>query len=275
MKLSHNIIPFVLCIIMTTVIAGIYLYERNESIRDIKVYETVTASQEKQLREIEKRKEELAALLEQARENYNLAVETYLPGIAFFGDSLVSDTNNGGMDFRSTVSALIMSKYCSAATAYIDTSVNVNYESVVSFFPIIFMGDNRTDLNDTKALLDRQSMYIGDHDRYIVVGPTRGTKAEMENFEKAMTETYGDRFINLREYMSTDGLPSLELEITNEDRAAMEQGRIPPSLLRSDGLHLNDNGTRLLSYLTVDRMEELGYFDEIFAAKQIYEEEGK
>ena len=98
----------------------------------------------------------------------------------------------------------------------------------------------------------------------------------MSYLEYALSGAYGDHFINIREYMSSaepgEGLSSLELEITPEDRTAMTQGRIPPSLLKSDGVHLNDNGTRLLSYLTYARMEELGYFDEILSAKQIYEE---
>ena len=40
--------------------------------------------------------------------------------------------------------------------------------------------------------------------------------------------------------------------------------------LNSLRIHLNDNGTRLLSYLTFERMTDLGYFDEIIAAKQLY-----
>lgn len=272
MKFRRNIVAIVLCLVMTAAIAGIYLYERNRSIYNMKVYERVIPAQEELIREQERQKAELVALMEQARENYNAAAQAYLPGIAFFGDSLVGDTNGDGMDFRSTVSSLVRSNVCNAATAYINTSANVNFSNVASFLPIVFMGDSKTSLTNTEKLLKKQAKYISGHDRYIIIGPTKGTKAEMEAFETLMTQTYGDRFINIREYMSTNGLASLELEITSEDRAAMNQGRIPPSFLKTDGIHLNDNGTRLLSYLTYERMSDLGYFDEIIEAKQLFTE---
>ena len=272
MKLGKNIVAIVLCAVMVTVIGGIYLYEKNRQMFNNAVYEQVIPEFEKQQQELQRQKEERIARRDQARENYNAAAQTYLPGIAFFGDSLVSDTNGGGMDFRSTVSSLVRSNVCNTTTAYVNSSANVDYSSVVSFLPVIFMGDDTTPLGDTDALLGKQAQYIGDHERYIVVGPTKGSRAEMEYFEAVMTAAYGDRFVNIREYMSTNGLASLELEITNDDKAAMDQGRIPPSFLKSDGIHLNDNGTRLLSYLTFERMTDLGYFDEITTAKQLYNE---
>ena len=271
-KLRRNLVAIVLCAIMFTVIGGIYLYEKNRQRFDNAVYQQVIPEFEKQQQELQRQKEELIARREQARENYNAAAQAYLPGIAFFGDSLVSDTNGGGMDFRSTISSLVRSNVCTTTTAYINTSAKVDYSSVESFLPVIFMGDNNTPLGDTDALLSKQAQYIGDHDRYIVVGPTTGTREGMAYFEYVMTQAYGDKFVNIREYMSTNGLASLELEITNDDKAAMNQGRIPPSFLKSDGIHLNDNGTRLLSYLTFERMTDLGYFEEIIEAKQLYSE---
>ena len=272
MKLRRNLVALTLCAFLFAILGGIYLYEKNRQRFDNAVYQQVIPEFEKQQQEIQKLKEERIARREQARENYNAAAQAYLPGIAFFGDSLVSDTNGQGMDFRSTISSLVRSSVCSTTTAYINTLAKVDYSSVESFLPVIFMGDNNTPLGDMDALLSKQAEYIGDHDRYIVVGPTRGTGEEMAYFEAVMTQTYGDRFVNIREYMSTNGLASLELEITNADRAAMNEGRIPPSFLKSDGIHLNDNGTRLLSYLTFERMTDLGYFDEITAAKQLYSE---
>lgn len=268
---KSNLTAIALCLVFIAAMAGIYMYERAEQQYNLKIYQRVIPEREKRQAEIERRKQELAERREQARLDYLAAAEEYLPGIAFFGDSLVGDTDGGGMDFRSTVGSLVRSGVCNAATAYIDTRKSVGFQNVSSFLPIVFVGAE-TKLSDADALLAKQRRYISGHDRYIIVGATTGSRDDMNYLEYVMTNAYGDRFINIREYMSTDGLASLELEITSDDQRAMDQGRIPPSFLRADGVHLNDNGVRLLSYLTYDRMMELGYFDEIIEAKNLYSE---
>lgn len=268
---NQSVVAIALCFVFLAAIVGIYIHERAENAYNMEVYQRVIPEREKRQAEINQKKDALAKRRENARLNYLNAAETYLPGVAFFGDSLLDDTNGGGMDLRSTVSSLIRSSVCNPATVYINVTNNVDYSEYLGYFPIIFMGDE-TPLSDIDYVLALQRQYIGTHDRYIVLGATRGSKEEMQYLEAAMEQAYGERYINIREYMSTDGLPSLELEITALDRQAMNEGRIPPSLLKSDGLHLNDNGKRLLAYLTYERMSDLGYFDEIISAKEIFDE---
>ncbi len=276
MKNGQNVIAIALCIIFAASIAGIYIYEKNRQAHLEADYWEILPLQEEQRKEQERLKEEHERLREEARQKYAAAVEEYLPGMAFCGDSVMSDTGGGGMDFRSTVNSLVRANVCNSPTVFINVTNTPSVdEKYAEYLPIIFVGADISlgDIDGLKSLISR---YVGANDRYIVVGPTTGSQGDMSYLEYVLSGAYGDHFINIREYMSSaepgEGLSSLELEITPEDRTAMEQGRIPPSLLKSDGVHLNDNGTRLLSYLTYSRMEELGYFDEILSAKQIYEE---
>ncbi len=272
MKNGKNAIAIALCIIFAASIVGTYIYERRHQAEMMEVYARVIPEQEKLRQQREREKEEYEARREEARLNYINAVEEYLPGMAFCGDSLMSDTGGGGMDFRSTVNSLVRSNICNSPTVYINITNTPNVDDKYSkYIPIIFMGAE-TDLSDAAAYKDLASRYIGANERYLVVGPTTGNREGMSFLEYTLSSEFGDKFLNIREYMSTEGLPSLELEITQEDQAAIDEGRIPPSLLKSDGLHLNDNGTRLLAYLTYDRMEQLGYFNEVAAAKEVFDD---
>ncbi len=267
---KQNILAIALCVLFSAALIGMYVHEKIEQAYNYEVYQRVLPERERRQAELNARKEALAARREAARLDYLNATETNLPGIVFYSDGLMEDTGSG-MEYRATVSSLVRSEVCNPATVSVDIRNSPDISAYATYFPIVFVG-GEVSLSDPENMVAVQRQYIAGHDRYIVVGATTGNREQMSALEAAMTAAHGDKYINIREYMSTDGLPSLELEITDFDRAAMAEGRIPPSLLKSDGIHLNDNGTRLLAYMTYDKMSELGYFDEIIAAKEIYDE---
>ena len=78
-----------------------------------------------------------------------------------------------------------------------------------------------------------------------------------------MVEEYGDKYINLREYMATDAIYDAGLEPTQDDLYRMQMGYTPFSLLAIDELHFNATGYELIGKLVYNRMESLGYFDEV------------
>ena len=98
--------------------------------------------------------------------------------------------------------------------------------------------------------------------KYIVIGIHHlvSTVAEMfETIEKNMAMHFGRRYINQREYMIEYGLSDAGITPTNEDTAAISQGKIPPSLLYDD-VHYNDKGYNIIANLVVERGKELGYW---------------
>lgn len=137
---------------------------------------------------------------------------------------------------------------------------------------VVFMGenhgwDNIQDLiEQQQAILSMQKKYA---DYYIVVGLPTGTKEERQELEEALYETYGDKFLNIREYLSTQGIYDAGLKPSEEDLSRMEEGMIPTSLL-ADHIHFNAAGYRLIGNLMYERMNELGYFDELKDAVDEY-----
>lgn len=98
--------------------------------------------------------------------------------------------------------------------------------------------------------------------KYIVIGIHHlvSTVAEtFETIEKNMAMHFGRRYINQREYMIEYGLSDAGITPTNEDTAAISQGKIPPFLLYDD-VHYNDKGYNIIANLVVERGKELGYW---------------
>lgn len=137
---------------------------------------------------------------------------------------------------------------------------------------VVFMGENHgwNDIHDLieqqQAILSMQKKYAGN---YIVVGLPTGTKEERQELEEALYETYGDKFLNIREYLSTQGIYDAGLKPSEEDLSRMEEGMIPTSLL-VDHIHFNAVGYRLIGNFMYERMDELGYFDELKDAVDEY-----
>ena len=137
---------------------------------------------------------------------------------------------------------------------------------------VVFIGENNG-WNNIQDLIEQQQAIISMQEKYagnyIVVGLPTGTKEERQELEEALYETYGDKFLNIREYLSTQGIYDAGLEPSEEDLSRMEEGLIPTSLL-SDHIHFNAAGYRLIGNFMYERMYELGYFDELKNAVDEY-----
>lgn len=142
----------------------------------------------------------------------------------------------------------------------------------LNYFPVIYIGTNGyyTSVQDLikqqRSIIDHQT----DHqDCFIIVGLHVGTYEEKRKLENAMVKEYGDKYINLRKYMIRSGIADANkllnagIEITDHDKERMGGGNPPASLMEKDELHFNAYGYELIGNLIYERMEELGYFDEL------------
>ncbi len=206
-----------------------------------------------------------------AAENVTNAATVHLPGVAFYGRR-INETDVGG-ELPLIVETLIGHDLLNTVVSVVD--LNDPHETALqrAYLPVIFIESDSGLAGDTEAMLAEQKKLIAGRERYIVLGVPSGTRDEMKPLEDAMAAEYGDSFINLREYLSTDGMASLGLTIAPEDEAAMDEGRVPPGLLQDDGITLNETGYKLAAFLTYSRMDDLGYFDEIEDALDKYDEE--
>lgn len=123
-------------------------------------------------------------------------------------------------------------------------------------------------VSDTKALLQRQNINT---DRYLVIGPctvngnwSMASSRGMDTIDSAMLQAFGDRYINLRKYLMEDGLRDANLSATTQDKQSVLSGHVPNSFRsNASGADLNGVAYELLGKLVFERMDRLGYLDEV------------
>ncbi len=146
-------------------------------------------------------------------------------------------------------------------------------DKYLDYVNVVFIGTNG-DFKNADELIEQQKAILSRNtetpEKYIVVGIYKLNNAQVkkaygkedhEALEAAMEAEYGERFLNLREYLTTDALSDAGIEPTDADIAEIGEGRVPSSLLVDDGLHLNATGYTLLGKLIYERMDALGYFE--------------
>lgn len=123
-------------------------------------------------------------------------------------------------------------------------------------------------VSDTKALLQRQNINT---ERYLVIGPCAyngnwdvATSNRMDSIDSAMLQAFGDRYVNLRKYLMEDGLRDANLSATTQDKQSLANGKIPNSFRSTaSGADLNGVAYELLGKLVYERMDRLGYLEEV------------
>ncbi len=79
-------------------------------------------------------------------------------------------------------------------------------------------------------------------------------------WEVALREEFGERFINMRQFLVKDGLSEAGLEATEEDLELAAQGIISPQL-RADWTHLNSYGYYAKAVAIYHKGIDLGFWD--------------
>ncbi len=120
-----------------------------------------------------------------------------------------------------------------------------------------------------KQLVSRQTQ---NSDRFIVLGPCvyQGSweySTQLDQMDTAMAQEFGSRYISIRRYLCEDGLTAVGGS-SNEDADALRG--VVPKVFRTAWASVELNGTayQLIGNLIYDRMDKLGYFDEV--KKELY-----
>ena len=118
-----------------------------------------------------------------------------------------------------------------------------------------------------KTLLARQTQNT---DRYIVIGlcsvnqSIYGTYL-MDSIDTAMMQAFGNHYVNVRKYLVEDGLSDAGISPTSEDRINISEGMLPRSFVTTaNTIDLNGKAYGVIGRLIYNRMESLGYFDEVY-----------
>lgn len=158
-----------------------------------------------------------------------------------------------------------------AKGAQITTACTDEYRDYVHIVWLGTYGDFTTPeklVKETKLLLSRQA---SNPERYLVIGPcalrgswTNADPATLNGVDSAMMQAFGSHYINVRKYLMTDGLTDAGIIPSKEEQLVIQQGGMPTSFRsNASGADLNGTAYKLIGKLVYERMEALGYFDEI------------
>lgn len=128
---------------------------------------------------------------------------------------------------------------------------------------IIFIGQNGG-YGSIDQLINQQLAMIEHlgHDKYIVLGLTTGTAESRATLEGRLEEVHGEKFINLRHYLSSEGLIDADIKPTQEDFDDMERGIVPNSLRLDDSIIGNSIYHQLIAKQIFNKILELNYLTE-------------
>ena len=122
-------------------------------------------------------------------------------------------------------------------------------------------------VEQVRMMLARQTKNT---DRFLVIGicSSEGNWYYNSNYfnimDSAMIQAFGDRYVNLRKYLCSDALADAGFPESHEDNLQMQAGVIPSVFKSNAGdTELTAEAYKLLGRLVYDRMDKLGYFDEV------------
>lgn len=153
----------------------------------------------------------------------------------------------------------------------IDISSNTIVETYANSFYkdgifIVFMGENNGYENIDDLIYQQQSilnLQEKNKDKFLIIGLCTGTRDERSKLESKLSETYGDKFYNIRENLSNqDILNSYNISLNESDLEKVSNGEIPDSI-KMDDIHFNSDGYYILADQIYNKLNQLGYFDEI------------
>lgn len=154
----------------------------------------------------------------------------------------------------------------------------------MDYLPVIFVG-SFGGYNTPAELVEKIQALVDAHadsGRYIVIGTycvpdviygaAPGNAANLAALESAMSQAFGEHYINLRKYLANDAMGDLGLKPTARESRNMTSGIVPASLLNQENRYeLTPAAQKLLGKVIYDKMDQLGYFDEIKAELEIQE----
>ena len=191
--------------------------------------------------------------------------------------SIDSSTVNNTEGIRYTFSRLEPGEEVHiAAGAEIRSAATDDYKNYIHIVCIGTYGGYKTVdelVEQTKALISRQTENT---DRFLVLSIPNAKYytpgMDVNAIDTAMMQAFGNKYLNIRKYLCSDGHADAKINMTSDDSAAIRTGAVPPSFLITKGKpELNGKADMLIGKLIFNQMESLGYFDEIYDELMIRE----
>lgn len=121
--------------------------------------------------------------------------------------------------------------------------------------------DNPAAAAELAALLRSQIAKTPNPEQYVVVGLIGGKEGDWNHTEQTLQAEFGEHYLDVKSYLASEqALQDAGLAPTGQDRADLAEGRVPASL-RTDSVHLNDAGYKLLAQNIYKKLSDLKYIE--------------
>lgn len=135
----------------------------------------------------------------------------------------------------------------------------IPYQSTLNIEQYVFwVGTNS--MSTTDFVFENWLKILKVYPNSIIVGLTRDTSDGFLTMVNELNERgeneIGSRFINVHDWLVNYGLSYCGLTATDEDTTAINNNKIPPSLL-SDSVHYNEYGKQCIAHLVEERLKLL------------------
>lgn len=109
---------------------------------------------------------------------------------------------------------------------------------------------------NTKAIIDHMK---SSNKKFIAMNRPSGNSSR-DNEDKAWLKQFPNNFIPIRQYMIKHGLEDAGIKPTLQDEIDINNGTVPSSL-RSDQVHFNSQGYKVVANEVFHKMEKLGWIN--------------
>lgn len=126
---------------------------------------------------------------------------------------------------------------------------------------LFFLGKD-TNYNDINKVIDIYDKMIGylETDKYLIIGPIIGNTNVLKSANAALAQKYGNKFLNLYDYLLNTAPTEYSLTITSEGKENIEKGILPDNYF-ANSTHFNKTGAEITGNIVSNRLKELNYYN--------------
>ncbi|WP_294577715.1 hypothetical protein [uncultured Thomasclavelia sp.] len=173
-------------------------------------------------------------------------------------DSCIINNITGSIRYDANTNQLLFKRLEAGSSTMITTLTKVEItkpEIAQDNILILFTGSYEESIQGSLVNYQNQILSAFNTDQYIVVSLTANDRNSTNNL---LATTYGQHYLDFKNYLLSDGLNDAKLTPTADDQASIASGNVPASLL-IDGLNGNNYYNQLLANQLFNKLTELGY----------------
>lgn len=125
---------------------------------------------------------------------------------------------------------------------------------------VFFIGstDNLSNAAQTVEIYKKMSSFLNTG-KYLVVGPIKGDVKKIKEINTALSDAFGNKFLDLYSYLYNDAPKEYKITINEKDRQSIELGNLPANYINNKSF--SKQGAEIVGKKIFDVLNGLNYFD--------------